>query len=179
MRDDAEQTVLALVYDLHSSSHFLLTLPSVVWPSRSHPLLWRQSRMGVSMEFTFPWPTTDGEWLAWSSAAATAFFGLVALFAPRVTFRIMRLQPAPDHPEAVAEARAASGFYLGLGLCCILLGPQLFLYMALGFSWLLTAFGRVVSMMSDGGNTLYNWLSTLIGLALAALPLGYAFGVLP
>ena len=41
-----------------------------------------------------------------------------------------------------------AGFYLGLGLCCVLLAQPL-LYMALGFSWLFTAFGRLVSMMSD------------------------------
>ncbi len=132
------------------------------------------------MEFAFPWPMTQGEWLAWSSAAVTVFFGVVLLFAPRISFRILRLQPAQDHPEAIAEARATmSGFYLGLGLCCILLSPQPFLYMALGFSWLFTAFGRIVSMMSDRGGTPYNWISTIVEVALAALPLGYAFGLLP
>ena len=70
-----------------------------------------------------------------------------------------------------------SGFYLGVGLCCILLAQPL-LYLALGASWLLTAFGRIVSMMSDRGNTLYNWVSLAIEAVLAALPLGYAFGFL-
>lgn len=131
------------------------------------------------MEFSFPWPMTQGEWLAWSSAAVTVFFGLVLLFAPGISFRILRLQPAQNHPEALSEARATmAGFYLGVGLCCILLAQPL-LYMALGFSWLFTAFGRIVSMMSDRGNTLYNWVSTVIELALAALPLGFAFGLLP
>ena len=45
--------------------------------------------------------------------------------------------------------------------------------MALGFSWLFTAFGRIVSMLSDRGNTLYNWISLLIELALAGLPLAF------
>ena len=64
-----------------------------------------------------------------------------------------------------------SGFYLGVGLCCILLAQPL-LYMALGFSWLFTAFGRIVSMMSDRGNTLYNWVWLAIELVLAALAAG-------
>ena len=72
---------------------------------------------------------------------------------------------AADGPRAsggTSEARATmSGFYLGLGLCCILLAQPL-LYMALGFSWLFTAFGRIVSMLSDRGNTLYNWISLVI-----------------
>jgi hypothetical protein len=71
-----------------------------------------------------------------------------------------------------------SGFYLGLGLCCILLAQPL-LYMALGFSWLFTAFGRLVSILSDRGNTLYNWAFVIVDLALAALPLGFAFGFMP
>ncbi|MGE0500709.1 MAG: DUF4345 family protein [Rhizobiaceae bacterium] len=128
------------------------------------------------MEFSFPWPFTQGEWLAWGSAAATVLFGLVFLFLPRVALRILRLQPTEAHPEAVAEARSTmSGFYLGVGLTCILFA-QPFLYMALGFSWLFTAFGRLVSMLSDRGNTVYNWVSLVLELVLAGLPLAFAFG---
>ena len=60
-----------------------------------------------------------------------------------------------------------------------LLLAQPLLYMALGFSWLLTAFGRILSMMSDGANTPFHWASVVVELALAALPLGFAFGFLP
>jgi cytochrome c biogenesis protein CcdA len=131
------------------------------------------------MEFSFPWPVSQGEWLAWSSAAVTVFFGVLLLFAPRLSMRLLRLQPAEPHPEAVSEARATmSGFYLGLGLCCLLFA-QPFLYMALGFSWAFTAFGRVVSMMSDRGNTLYNWVSLIVDVVLAALPLAFVFGFAP
>ncbi len=128
------------------------------------------------MEFALPWPVTQGEWLAWSSAMVTVLFGLLLLFGPRLALRILRLQTVEAHPEAVSEARATmSGFYLGLGLCCILLAQPL-LYMALGFSWLFTAFGRIISMLSDRGNTLYNWISVIIELVLAVLPLAFAFG---
>jgi len=134
--------------------------------------------LGADMDFVLPWPTAQGEWLAWSSAAVTVLFGIILLFAPGLSFRLLRLQTTPEHPEAVAEARGTmSGFYLGVGLCCILLAQPL-LYLALGASWLLTAFGRIVSMMSDRGNTLYNWVSLAIEAVLAALPLGYAFGFL-
>jgi len=131
------------------------------------------------MEFTFPWPVTEGEWLASSSAAVTILFGVVMLFAPKVALRIMRLRTVPEHPEAVAEARATmAGFYLGLGLCAILLAQPL-LYMALGFSWLFTAFGRLISIMSDRGNTLYNWISVVVELALAGMPLAFSLGFIP
>ena len=130
------------------------------------------------MQFSFPWPVSQGEWLAFSSAAVTVFFGVVLFLAPALSFKLLRLQPRPDRPEAIAEGRATmAGFYLGLGACCLLLAQPL-LYMALGFSWLFTAFGRIVSMLSDRGNTPNNWISTLIELALAALPLGFAFGLL-
>ncbi len=131
------------------------------------------------MEFAFPWPFSQGEWLAWSSAAVTVLFGLVALFAPRLTFKVLRLETRPDHPEAVAEARATmSGFWLGTGICCILLAQPL-LYMALGVSWALTAFGRLISMLSDRGNTVYNWVWLVLEIALAALPLLFAFQIIP
>jgi uncharacterized membrane protein HdeD (DUF308 family) len=129
------------------------------------------------MEFAFPWPVTNGEWGAWISAAITVFFGLLLLFAPGLSFRILRLRTTENHPEAVSEGRSTmAGFYLGVGLCCLLLGPQPFLYMALGFSWLFTAFGRIVSMLSDRGNTVFNWISVVLELALALAPLGLAFG---
>ncbi len=131
------------------------------------------------MEFAFPWPFSQGEWLAWSSAVITVLFGLILFFAPGLSLRLLRLQTTPDHPEALSEARATmSGFYLGLGLCCILFAQPM-LYIALGVSWALTVFGRIVSMMSDRGNTLYNWVSVAVEIVLAALPLAFAFGLVP
>ena len=132
------------------------------------------------MEFAFPWPLSQGEWLAWSAAAATVFFGVLLMFAPRIAFRILRLTTKETHPEAIGAARATmSGFYLGLGLCCLLLGNQPFLYMALGASWGFTAFGRIVSMMSDAGNTPYNWVALILEIALAVMPLAFVFGFVP
>jgi len=122
---------------------------------------------------------TQGEWLAWTSAAVTVFFGLLLLFAPRISFRILRLTASERYPNAVAEARSTmAGFYLGLGLCCILLAQPL-LYMALGASWGMTAFGRLIAMMSDEANTPYHWVSFLVDVALAALPLAFVFGFVP
>jgi cytochrome c biogenesis protein CcdA len=125
------------------------------------------------------WPSTNGEWLAWASALATILFGLICLFAPRLTYRLLRLQTHPNHPEALSESRATmAGFYLGLGLCCILLAQPM-LWIALGVSWGFTAFGRLISMLSDDGNTLFNWISVIMEAALALLPLAYAFEFIP
>ena len=124
----------------------------------------------------FYWPTTQGEWLAWSSALVTIVFGLVLLFAPRLSLRILRLQTLPDHPEAVSEARATmAGFYLGVGICAMLFAQPL-IYLALGGGWAFTAFGRIISMMSDRGVTLFNLISVVIEILLAAGPLLYGLG---
>ena len=124
----------------------------------------------------FYWPATQGEWLAWFSALITILFGLMLLFAPRLSLRILRLQTAPDHPEAVSEARGTmAGFYLGVGICAMLFAQPL-IYLALGGGWAFTAFGRIISMMSDRGVTLYNLVSVVIEILLAAAPLLYGLG---
>jgi hypothetical protein len=122
------------------------------------------------------WPASTGEWMAWSSGVITVIFGLILFFAPRVALRILRLQTKPERPEALSEIRGTfAGFYLGLGLSALIFA-QPFLWIALGVSWGFTVFGRLISMMSDRGNTLYNWISVFIELALAAGPLLFAFG---
>ncbi len=121
------------------------------------------------------WPSTNGEWLAWAAAAATVFFGVVMLFAPRYALRFLRLQTSPDHPEAVSEVRATlGGFYIGLGVTCIIIHPQPLLYLALAAAWAFAFFGRFLSIMSDRGNKPYNWTRLIIEAAMAILPGGYA-----
>lgn len=127
------------------------------------------------MQFTLP--QTNADLLPFIAAAITVLFGLVALFAPGLTFRALRLQTANGHPEAVAESRARmAGFYLGVGLLGLALYDQFMLQYALGAGWLFTAFGRLVSILSDRGSTLYNWLFFLVELGLAALALAPALG---
>lgn len=128
------------------------------------------------MELAFPWPLSQGEWLAWCGAVATLLLGLIMLIAPRLVLRTLRLKTLPDHPEAVGEVRATmAGFYIGVGLASILLAQPL-LYLTLGLCWALTAFGRIVSMLSDGGNTLANWIWLVVEVALAAMVLAFAIG---
>lgn len=128
------------------------------------------------MELAFPWPISQGEWLAWICAAMTALWGLILLLAPRIAARVLRLQAAPDHPEAVGELRATlGGFHLGIGLSAILFAQPL-IYLTLGLCWALAAFGRFVSMLSDDGNTFYNWIRLGIEGILGAFALGYALG---
>ncbi len=122
------------------------------------------------------WPATTGEWLAFAVAAITLVFGLLLLVLPRLSLKIVRMQTAPSHPDAIAEARGTmSGFYLASAVSCLLLA-QPFLYLVLGLGWAFTAFGRLVSILVDRAGSRFNWLSLLFEAAMAALPLAFVFG---
>lgn len=130
------------------------------------------------MELAFPWPYSQGEWLAWWSAAATVLFGLMALFAPVTMLRLLRLEPRADRPGGLAASRASlAGFHIGLGLACILLAQPM-LYVALGLAWGITAFGRLVSMMSDGTSGPYNLIALALELVLTAPAVLFGFGLI-
>jgi hypothetical protein len=70
-----------------------------------------------------------------------------------------------------------AGFYLGLGVTAIAF-QQPFLYMALGFSWAFTAFGRLISILSDR-STLVNWILIIIEIALAGAALANPLQFVP
>lgn len=128
------------------------------------------------MEFAFPWPMSQGEWLAWSVAAFTIALGLLSLVAPGVSLRARGLQVVA---ETSGNLRGAlSGFPLGIGLSCMLLAQPM-IYIALGASWLFTAVGRAVSLATGRGNTALGWPWLAIELALGLLPLAYVFGFMP
>ena len=119
-----------------------------------------------------------GEFLAFCAAAVTSLIGLVLLFAPGIAFRALGLDLREGRRGGYAEARSTmGGFHLGLGLAALLLAQPM-VYLALGAAFALAAFGRILSMLSDGGNTLVNWLYVIVQLVLSALPLGDLFGCL-
>ena len=127
------------------------------------------------MEFYIP--TETGEFLAFCAATATALFGLFALFAPGTALKLAGLQVREGSREGYAFARSAGGFHAGLAIVALLMA-QSWIYMAIGGGFALAAFGRILSMMSDGAFTAKNLLVLAIQAVLAALPLGYAFGFL-
>jgi hypothetical protein len=128
------------------------------------------------MEFYIP--TETGEFLAFCAALATAAIGLIFLFAPGLAFKAIGLDLREGRRGGYAEARSVmGGFPLGLGLAAVLLAQPM-VYLALGAAFALAAFGRILSMLSDGGNTLWNWIYLAVQIALAALPLAYVFGMI-
>ena len=126
------------------------------------------------MEFYIP--TETGEFLAFCAAGAAMLIGLVMLFAPRVAFRAAGIGVAEGRRGGLAEARSTmGGMHVGLGLGAILLAQPM-VYLAVGAAFALAAFGRMLSMMSDNGATLFNWAALSVQSALAILPLAYVFG---
>ncbi|MFA1675101.1 DUF4345 domain-containing protein [Rhizobium mongolense] len=125
------------------------------------------------MEFYFP--ETFGEQLAFCSAAFTALAGLVIMFAPGYAMQLFGLQPRGERRDGFAEQRSVGGFYLGFGLAAIMLAQD-FIYMALGAAFAMAAFARIVSLLSDKGSTILNYLLLVVQAVLAALPLAYSLG---
>ncbi|MEM7299568.1 MAG: DUF4345 family protein [Pseudomonadota bacterium] len=122
-------------------------------------------------------PQTIPDWLPFISACVTVLFGLIFFLAPRMAMRAILIDTQPDHPEALAVARARiAGMYLGLGIMCLLLQQPL-VYMVLAACWGLTAFGRMISVLSDQGNTWVNWMFFSIEVVLAILPALTVFGL--
>lgn len=126
------------------------------------------------MEFYLP--TEPGEQLAFAAAAVTALLGLVMMFAPGLTYRFFGLQAKDGRFDAYAEARSSlGGFYFGFGLAALLFAQPM-VYLALGVSFAMAVFGRILSIMSDKGSSARNYLLLVVQAILAALPLAYVFG---
>ena len=51
----------------------------------------------------FYWPSSTGEWFAWTSAVITIIFGLMLLFTPLLSYRIVRSSGHPTLDRAVRD----------------------------------------------------------------------------
>ncbi|RFC62066.1 DUF4345 domain-containing protein [Fulvimarina endophytica] len=127
------------------------------------------------MQFSIP--TDLPGLLPFCAAAVTVLLGLFALFAPGLTLRALRLQPRETRPEAIGEPRSViAGFWLGVGIVALLFFDQMFIQLCLGAGWLMSGFGRFVSILSDDGSTFVNWITCILMLLLAFAALAPAFG---
>jgi len=128
-------------------------------------------------DFNLVIPVILTDLLPFISAIITVLFGLMCFLFPTTSLHLMRLRPKDTHPAARGEARGTlAGFYLGIGGAVLLIGgfvPTLML----GLAWMMTAFGRIIAMLSDKSNNGFNWLSLLLELVLAGLPLSVLLGL--
>jgi hypothetical protein len=98
-------------------------------------------------------------------------------FAPGITLRAFGLQPAGERRDGYALVRSSlAGFYLGLGAAALLLAQPM-VYLAFGAAFGLSVFGGILSILSDGGATMRNFLLLVVHFLLAALSLSYVFGL--
>jgi len=126
------------------------------------------------MEFYFP--TETGEQLAFASAAATALIGLLILFAPGITMRILGLGIMAGRREGLAAIRFGGGLLTGLGGSAVMLAQPM-LYLAYGATLAAGCFGLVLSVLSDHSATWRTVLSLVVVGILASLPFVYVFGL--
>ncbi|MEZ5871334.1 MAG: hypothetical protein R3D32_05715 [Nitratireductor sp.] len=125
-------------------------------------------------EFEFAAPQSRGDWLIAAVGAITFIFGLISLTLPGTALSIMRL--APDSPVMAGEVRGAlAGFYLATG-AVVVGGGSVLMALALGICWIMTGFGRMIAMLSDRANNLFNWLSLMFELGLGGLVVGVVLG---
>jgi hypothetical protein len=117
--------------------------------------------------------------LPFLAACISILYGLFALFAPRLFLRAHGLDAVATRRTGLAEIRGTiAGFPLGLGVALLTLGSyQTLIQLSIGAAWAFVAFGRLVSILSDQGATILNWTLLLFNLALAALCLAPAFGL--
>ncbi|MBO0905499.1 DUF4345 domain-containing protein [Jiella sonneratiae] len=124
----------------------------------------------------FALPTNPAGWLPFAAAVVAALLGLGALFAPRLVLSAIGLAPSAGSIDALAGARASlAGFWLGVGLVGAALYDQPFVELAVGAGWLFSAFGRLVSLLTDGAS-FRGIFYLLVELVLAAAALAPAFG---
>jgi hypothetical protein len=126
------------------------------------------------MEFYFP--IELGEQLAFLSAAAAALIGCFVLFAPGLTLKALGLAPGDGRPEGLGAARSVGGLVVGFAGTALLLA-QPTVYLAFGAAVGLSAFARILSIMSDHGGTWRNLLLLVVQAVIASLTLAYVFGL--
>lgn len=119
------------------------------------------------------------------AALITVVFGIICFITPRWALKIIRMQAKHEVSSASGEPRGLiAGLYLALGGMALLHFdvqgfPGVFIGISLGVCWILAAFGRMIAILSDRCNNLFNWLSLLSELALGLLPLVVVFDMLP
>ncbi|MDB5523348.1 MAG: hypothetical protein JWM58_1111 [Rhizobium sp.] len=129
------------------------------------------------MEFSLPeFPSAPGAQAAFVAAAIALVFGLVLLVFPGFSGRFLGLQSGETRPAAIGELRAAGGFLAGLALATLMF-DQPVLYTALGTALAISAFGRILSLMSDRAATFLNFLLLAVQIVLAGATLYYFFEV--
>ncbi len=117
-------------------------------------------------------PATPGAQAAFIAATISILIGLALLVFPTAIGHFLKLESRETRPGAIGELRASGGFVAGLALATLMFGLPVF-YTALGLAFAVSAFGRIVSLMSDRAVSLQNFLLLLVQVVLAGALLYY------
>jgi len=137
-------------------------------------------RASEYIEPSFSWPIRFQDWILFSIALLTLILGLIALLVPSLALKILRLKPKDSVTTAAGESRnILAGFNIALG-GSYLVFPQAFVFLGLilSFAWILTGFGRLISIVFDRGLTVYNVAGVVFELALGILAFVVIFGII-
>lgn len=119
-----------------------------------------------------PWPQA-----AFLAIIALIVAGLAMLIAPSASGRLLGLESRETRPGGIGELRAVGGFLAGFSAVALMFFDQPVLSAALGVAIGVSAFARIVSMMSDVSASLLNFLLLVVQLIFAAALLSSFFDV--
>lgn len=115
-----------------------------------------------------PWPQA-----AFLSVVVLLVAGLAMLAFPGASGRVLGLAGTDKRPGGIGELRPTGGFLAGLSLATLMFFDQPVLAAAMGAAMSVSAFARLISLMSDRSMSLLNLLLFLVQAILAGALLFY------
>lgn len=110
-----------------------------------------------------PWPRA-----AFVSVVVLLVAGLLMLCFPATCGRVLGLDSATTRPGGIGELRPTGGFLAGLALATLMFFDQPVLCAGLGAALAVSAFARLISLMSDMSASLLNLLLFVVQVIFAA-----------
>lgn len=115
-----------------------------------------------------PWPQA-----AFISVAVLMLAGLLMLAFPATCGRVLGLESATTRPGGIGELRPVGGFLAGYALATLMFFDQPVLCAGLGVAMAVSAFARLISLMSDTSASLLNVLLFLVQVIFAVAMLSF------
>lgn len=140
----------------------------------------------ITKELQLGVPTELMPQLVFSVFAALAVLGFLILFAPRIAMGIAGLWVIADKQGGIASVRSTGGFMLGTGLFGMAVAgywqSQFVVLLMLCFGFIvalaLSAIGRVLALVLNRGNLVFNAVALVIQIAAAVVVITYVGGAM-
>ena len=124
-------------------------------------------------------PSSQAGWFVFAIALITLLVGLAMLFIPATILQLLRLEHKTTTVFAIGAPRAINaGFYIAIGgVYLVQPQPPDFVALVLAGLWLISGFGRVISLVFDRNYHLYNILVMLLQFGTGLMIAGLVFRV--